>query len=66
MSEREYKRLMTADDELFGMFLQDLIDRNTTTYEDKLKIFKWFESFDYPGKLSVMDMMLRHAAKLDW
>ncbi len=66
MSEPKYKRLMTSEDELFGLFLQDLIDRDTTTYEDKLKIFKWFESFDYPGKLSGMDMLLRHAEKMDF
>ena len=57
---------MTDEDKLFGMFLTELIDRDTTPYDDKLKIFKWFESFDPPSKLSITDIMLRHADKLDW
>ncbi len=61
-----YKRLMTDADETFGFYLQELLDKDSTSYEDKLKIIAWFDSFDYPGRLSIMDMMLRHAEKLDW
>ena len=55
----EYKRLMTDADETFGFYLQELLDKDSTSYEDKLKIITWFDSFDYPSDLTTKDKILR-------
>lgn len=61
------KRLMTDDDVVFGLFLQEVLDRDTTSYDDKLAIIKWFDSFDYlTGNETVMDGILRCAENLNW
>ena len=58
---------MTPEDDKFAIFLQDLLDRETTTYEDKLAILEWFDSFDYlTGNETTMDHILRFASKQDW
>jgi len=59
-----YKRLMTDIDKEFSFYLQELLDKDSTSYEDKLKIIAWFDSFDYPEDMTVKDMMLIHAAQL--
>lgn len=66
MPEKKYKRLMSKEDEVFGFFLQELLDRDTTSYEDKLSIIKWFDSFDYPKNETTLDGILRYAENLNW
>ena len=65
--KKEYKRLMTPEDDKFGIFLQDLLDRDILSREDKLEIIKWFDSFDYlTGNETTQDHILRFASRLDW
>lgn len=66
MAEKKYKRIMTAEDDLLGITLQNLLDKETISYDDKLAIIKWFDSFDYPKNETTLDGILRIADNLNW